>query len=266
MSDRVKELKIKQSNGEYGEAIPLAVDAANVDLLSGKDLETELNRISESIESIKPKMWEITVPAAGWVSFSPAGDVSWPENTCTYQNSVDCEGMTDKMMLDIQYSSGDITSAQQWVCYKSEKDKITFLSNVKPAKDFNLLLLEVGSASGGAGGSSFDKEGFKEEIMSDVKTLIDNKVSDMEWRVNDARDRVENIENTLREYSSYDFYLMNENINSLMGIIEGLNNSVYQVSNDLQQLRDNDLNSIWSSMEQLSMRVDMLEQQSNGGW
>lgn len=52
--DRVKELKIKQSNGAYGDAIPLAVDASNVDLKSGEDLETLLNNLDASSKEVVP--------------------------------------------------------------------------------------------------------------------------------------------------------------------------------------------------------------------
>lgn len=45
--DKLKAIKIKQASGQYGEAIPIGVDATNVDLINGKDLETSVTFLDE---------------------------------------------------------------------------------------------------------------------------------------------------------------------------------------------------------------------------
>ena len=45
--DKLKAIKVKQASGQYGEAIPIGVDAANVDLINGKDLETSIAFLDE---------------------------------------------------------------------------------------------------------------------------------------------------------------------------------------------------------------------------
>ena len=45
--DKLKAIKVKQASGQYGEAIPIGVDAANVDLINGKDLETSVTFLDE---------------------------------------------------------------------------------------------------------------------------------------------------------------------------------------------------------------------------
>ena len=45
--DKLKAIKVKQASGQYGEAIPIGVDATNVDLINGKDLETSVIYLDE---------------------------------------------------------------------------------------------------------------------------------------------------------------------------------------------------------------------------
>lgn len=45
--DKLKAIKVKQASGQYGEAIPIGVDATNVDLINGKDLETSVVYLDE---------------------------------------------------------------------------------------------------------------------------------------------------------------------------------------------------------------------------
>ena len=45
--DKLKAIKVKQASGQYGEAIPIGVDATNVDLINGKDLETSVAFLDE---------------------------------------------------------------------------------------------------------------------------------------------------------------------------------------------------------------------------
>ena len=47
LMDKLKAIKVKQASGQYGEAIPIGVDAANVDLINGKDLETSVTFLDE---------------------------------------------------------------------------------------------------------------------------------------------------------------------------------------------------------------------------
>lgn len=60
--DKLKAIKIKQASGQYGEAIPIGVDATNVDLINGKDLETSMEEILEQIDELKSALtWHAIV-------------------------------------------------------------------------------------------------------------------------------------------------------------------------------------------------------------
>lgn len=50
MIDKIKKIKIKQANGNFGEYIPLGADAANVDLTDGSNVETAIDNIKTQLE------------------------------------------------------------------------------------------------------------------------------------------------------------------------------------------------------------------------
>ena len=50
MTDKIKKIKIKQANGNFGEYIPLGADAANVDLTDGSNVETAIDNIKTQLE------------------------------------------------------------------------------------------------------------------------------------------------------------------------------------------------------------------------
>ena len=59
MSDRIKKIKIKQSDGTFSDYIPIGVDAKYVDMENGHNVENEIKRITpleDNIEDINKKL------------------------------------------------------------------------------------------------------------------------------------------------------------------------------------------------------------------
>lgn len=54
--DRIKKMKIKKSDGTLTDYIPIGVDAKNVDLINGNDLEDELENIYSLIEKLREEI------------------------------------------------------------------------------------------------------------------------------------------------------------------------------------------------------------------
>lgn len=50
MTDKIKKIKIKQANGNFGEYIPLGADAENVDLTDGSNVEAAIDNIKTQLE------------------------------------------------------------------------------------------------------------------------------------------------------------------------------------------------------------------------
>lgn len=50
MADKIKKIKIKQADGNFGDYIPLGADAANVDLTDGSNVETAIDNIKTQLE------------------------------------------------------------------------------------------------------------------------------------------------------------------------------------------------------------------------
>ena len=50
MADKIKKIKIKQADGNFGDYIPLGADAANVDLTDGSNVEATIGNIKTQLE------------------------------------------------------------------------------------------------------------------------------------------------------------------------------------------------------------------------
>lgn len=50
MADKIKKIKIKQADGNFGDYIPLGADAANVDLTDGSNVEIAIDNIKTQLE------------------------------------------------------------------------------------------------------------------------------------------------------------------------------------------------------------------------
>lgn len=66
--DKIKSIRIKQVDGEYSEAIPLAVDGTNVDLSNGTSLEQNLNNIEDKIKDTNDSLKEYLPLTGGTLS------------------------------------------------------------------------------------------------------------------------------------------------------------------------------------------------------
>ena len=84
--------------------------------------------------------WILPVAASAWVSDSD----TWAGMTASYKAEITAEGITEATMIDVvNFVSGDLTAASQWLYLRTGDGVVTLWSDAQPTADFTLRIMEV---------------------------------------------------------------------------------------------------------------------------
>lgn len=164
---RIKSLKVKITDTDFGEPIPLGADAINVDMSDGSNAENAIkSRVTQdfdstgygnaedinadkvkghSIEELYSDFISITVPAANTV---PNGD-------SLYYADVTVKGMNPtkailgiQMAYDTSISPEKTLAAYQWDYLETGTNKVSFYSTTQWANSFTIIGVVVQAEEG----------------------------------------------------------------------------------------------------------------------